>query len=104
MNMLLLIPGILLLLAYNHADYLWQGEMHGWKTWLDLTRRAPKWGFWDFIPHDAWHIVQTIKNHSLLLGAPLVVVAFDNPIWGFVVLLASYAVTRAIGFTLFLKT
>ena len=91
-----------MLLLYNHADYLWQGEMHGWTTWLDLTARAPKWGLWDFIPHDAWHAVQSIKNHSLLFGAPCLVLSTDKRFWGFVILIAGYSLTRAIGFTLFL--
>ena len=96
--------GVLLLLLYNHADYLWQGEMHGWKTWLDLTYRAPKWGFFDFIPHDLWHVVQSIKNHSLLVGSPLVFYGFESPSPSLKLLavLIVYAVTRAAGFTLFL--
>lgn len=31
-------------------------------------KRGKKWGFWDFIPHDRWHYVQSIRNTSKWVG------------------------------------
>lgn len=64
-----LILALLLFILANHADYLMQAYQHGWWTWLDLSARAPKWGMFDFIPHDAWHIVQVLENLCRMLGA-----------------------------------
>lgn len=113
---------ILLFAAHNHADYLLQAYQHGWNTWLDLGGRAPKWGLWDFIPHDAWHIVQSVRNQSLFVAIPAAWVGLANlamcrrHVWyvptvadkygrfhawpGIVVGLVLYAATRAAAFTL----
>lgn len=115
--MYMLIAGALLLLVQAHADYLYQASLWEWWTWLDLTGRAPHWPWYaDWIPHDAWHIVQSVRNHAALIGAALVFggICFALPgkvvkplrprlrwvLLCLAVMLAVYAVTRAIGFTL----
>jgi hypothetical protein len=118
-----LLLAVVLFAAHNHADYLLQAYQHGWNTWLDLHGRAPKWGLWDFIPHDAWHIVQSVRNQSLFVAIPVAWVAAanlamqwtkGNAYWpmvadkygrfhawpGIVIGLLLYAATRAAAFTL----
>ncbi|HOJ04087.1 MAG TPA: hypothetical protein PK916_08790 [Bacteroidota bacterium] len=99
--------GVLLMALYNHADFLWQAEMHVWPAWLDLTHRAPHWPWYlDWIPHDGWHVVQSIKNHAALLGSALVfygtVHRWRSPWWELVAVLLVYGLTRFLCFTLFL--
>lgn len=98
--------GALLLLLYNHADFLYQAAIWKWPAWLDLSYRAPKWGFWDFMPHDGWHIVQFVKNHSMLIGAPGIFYGTRHPYSGpwieFAVVVIVYSITRAMGFSAFL--
>jgi hypothetical protein len=68
------IAAFILLLLFNHTDYLYQASLWKWWTWIDLTARAPHWPWYaDWIPHDAWHIVQTIRNHTGIIGAGMVI-------------------------------
>ncbi len=67
---------LLLFAVANHADYLLQAYQHNWPTWIDLSYRAPHWGIFDFVPHDAWHAVQFTRNQLLLLAPLLACFAF----------------------------
>lgn len=70
MRWFLFIAAFILFLLHNHADYLYQASLWEWWTWIDLTGRAPHWPWYaDWIPHDAWHIVQSIRNHAGLIAA-----------------------------------
>lgn len=61
-----------LLLVAHHADYLLQAYHWSWNyAWWDLDPTAAKWGFWDFIPHDSWHIVQSIFHLTFFTGGAL---------------------------------
>ena len=106
---------LLLLLLQAHADYLYQASLWEWWTWIDLTSRAPHWPWYaDWIPHDAWHIVQTVRNHAALIGAAFAYEAAQRlyckyvscrPGWQLTAaslagMLVAYALTRAVGFTL----
>lgn len=87
-----------------HFDYLLQAYQHGWKTYVDLSHRNPKWGMWDFIPHDLWHIVQFGRNQLLLIGCILAM--FSDGLWIFpnwVVLFPVYVAGRGLGFSAFVK-
>jgi Leu/Phe-tRNA-protein transferase len=69
------IASAVLMLVHNHADYLLQAYQHGWWTWLDLHGRAAPWPWYlDVLPRDLWHLVQSIRNHSAILGAALALV------------------------------
>jgi len=64
-----LVTALLLMLIHAHADYLLQAYQHGWWTWLDLHGRAAAWPWYlDVLPRDLWHLVQAIRNHSVILG------------------------------------
>lgn len=113
---ILLSLAIVLFLLQAHADYLYQASLWKWWTWLDLTSRAPHWPWYaDWVPHDAWHIVQTVRNHAALIAAALAYrcayrVYIGFPAWAMrrlpampaqiLIMLACYAVTRAVAFTL----
>lgn len=56
-------------LIHAHADYLMQAYQHGWWTWWDLHGRAATWPWYlDVLPRDAWHLVQSIRNHTELFA------------------------------------
>lgn len=106
--------GIALMLLWNHADYLYQASLWKWWTWLPLDRTAAKWGIFDFIPHDSWHVVQSVRNHAGLVAAWALfdvgrimpyVMRFRRPAhwamaFSLAVILIAYALTRAVAFTL----
>lgn len=112
-----LITAFVLFAVANAADYFYQADMHGWVNPLwENGVRAAKWGFWDFIPHDPWHIAQWLRNFGLLLGAPFGVAAIArwlNPKFRpfrwyqqairMVAMLALYALTRGLTFSLLYK-
>ena len=63
---------IALLSLHASADYLLQAYQHGWSTWWDLHGRAAAWPWYlDFLPRDAWHLVQSVRNHSVILAVAL---------------------------------
>jgi hypothetical protein len=63
---------ILLMLIHAHADYLLQAYQHGWATWLDLHGRAMKWPWYlDVLPRDLWHLVQSVRNLSVIVAVTL---------------------------------
>jgi hypothetical protein len=113
--LILLGAAAFLFLVNAYADYEYQASMHGWNALLDLSHRAPKWGLFDFIPHDAWHLVQSIRNQSAIAATacaaiPLFILAGEIP-WlnrrrslllaGMVIgCLLLYGAARAVGFTL----
>ena len=67
-----LVIAVVLMLIHAHADYLLQAYQHGWWTWLDLHGRAAAWPWYlDIFPRDLWHLVQSIRNHSVILGSIL---------------------------------
>ena len=70
---MLIALSLILLSAAQAADYLYQADIHGWTNpvWVNGTRAKKKWGMWDWIPHDGWHIAQTIKNTCDIAGAVL---------------------------------
>jgi hypothetical protein len=90
---------LFLQLLAHHSDYLLQAYQHKWITYIDLSHRAKKWDFFDFIPHDMWHFVQSIRNMSISL-APLLCGIFSDTIpYAIVLHFLFYAIGRAIGFT-----
>ena len=98
--------GFALMLLHNHADFLLQAYQHGWKTWWKLDKRAKRWPWYvDFLPRDSWHIIQFVRNHSVLIGGPVVYYGVYTPLYdpwlgiGFVLLV--YGLGRFFGFTLF---
>ncbi len=107
---------VLMFAAAGYLDYEYQASLHGWRGLLDLHARAPHWGIFDFIPHDLWHVVQFLRNHLLLFAAAIAAntglfIATENRDANRVylvsiaslVLLGSYAIGRAIGFTLVME-
>lgn len=68
-----LVIAIALMLIHAHADYLLQAYQHGWATWLDLHGRAMKWPWYlDLLPRDPWHLVQSVRNMSVIISVALV--------------------------------
>lgn len=77
-----LVATALLLLA-GWADYELQAFQHGWAPTgvADMSWRAPKWicqvfgvsVSLDFIPHDPWHIAQSIRNIGMIAGPMCIV-------------------------------
>jgi len=113
----LLIAGLLLFLLANFADYQLQAEQHGWNGLLwERYERAPHWPDpFDAIPHDAWHVAQTIRNTFDKIAAVMIFGAawlFAEDwmkrrypfVWlwgvGFIAMFAVYAITRGIAFSL----
>lgn len=118
-----LLASIALFLLAGYADYELQAFQHGWNSFLDLSARAPKWGMLDFIPHDAWHIAQWLRNLAMIC-APIFVMRWyartfntlgQPTYWRtgwkawmeyhrawmiFVAVLALYAMTRGLTFSL----
>ncbi len=91
-----------LMLVSHIADWQMQAEQHGWKgLWWVSGYRAPKWGALDFIPHDPWHIAQTVRNWGQLSACMMFGIYWPWALWlyppAFVVV---YAFTRGLGFTL----
>jgi hypothetical protein len=77
-----LVVAVLLLLVHAHADYLLQAYQHGWATWLDLHGRAMKWPWYlDVIPRDLWHLVQTVRNMSVIIAVVLVLQVTNRTNW-----------------------
>jgi len=69
----ILLVGFALMLAHNHADYLLQAYQHGWATWWDLHGRAADWPWYlDVLPRDAWHGVQNMRNHTIIVASALI--------------------------------
>jgi hypothetical protein len=93
---------VIFFLIHNHADFLLQAYQHGWKTYWKLYALAPKWDWWlDWIPHDSWHIVQWIRNASVIAGTAICVYEYQS--WWFVIPFVLYSITRGIGFSIPLK-
>ncbi len=70
--------GFVLFLIANFADYQLQAEQHGWNGLLwERYHRADKWPDpFDWIPHDAWHVAQTVRNTFDKIAAVLVFTGF----------------------------
>lgn len=115
LSFILLAVAFVLYLVNAYADYEYQASLHGWNALLDLSYRAPKWGWLDFLPHDGWHIVQSIRNHSVIIATalaaiPLFVLASEirwlktriAGVFAAMVIgcLLLYGAARALGFTL----
>jgi hypothetical protein len=64
-----LLFALLIFAVANTADYLLQAYQHGWPAFFALSADAPKWGIFDFIPHDSWHIAQWSRNICMILGS-----------------------------------
>jgi len=93
-----------LLMIYQITDYELQANEHSWPSllthpankWWSMKFRAAKWGLFDFMPHDCWHIIQLARNWSVIASALIV-----QPTWISVgIYIVIYAVTRFIGFTI----
>ncbi len=99
-----MIPALILFTLHAHYDFLFQAEAWGWKSYADLSIRSPKWGLWDWIPHDWFHLIQVLKN---LCGLLAVIATMQAPqFWiipNFAMVFALYAVGRGIGFSAFVK-
>jgi len=89
------------LLACNHLDFLLQAYQWKWPTWWTLNPGGKKWGLFDFIPHDSWHVVFWLRNSTIAAGAFLAVAAVPTAwdSWAILLYIAAYAVTRWLGFT-----
>ncbi len=110
-----LLFAVLLMLIANAADYFYQADMHGWFNPLwENGVRAAKWGMWDWIPHDPWHIAQWLRNLCMLMGPLSLTYWVLTGVWDFhlpptrmwqtpVYILALYALTRGATFSLFYK-
>jgi len=95
-----------LFVVSHHADYLLQAYQHGWKTWYTLKADAPKWGMFDFIPHDSWHVVQWVRNNTLVLAVCIGTIygsIYIRPLWAIAAMFVTYGITRGLGFSLFVK-
>jgi hypothetical protein len=118
-----------LFLVANYCDFELQAFQHGWNALLDLSARSPKWGIFDFIPHDLWHIIQWLRNLTMIAGTTLAIKSFwwvlhvfsysdyvcmspakwknwacdHKYIVGFVSAIVLYVVTRGVGFSLMYK-
>lgn len=68
------------LAAAATADFLLQAKQHSWNTFWTLNASAAKWGVFDFIPHDSWHLVQFARNRFLILGVALAAAAWRTKI------------------------
>lgn len=98
-----LLVGVAISIVSNFADYQLQAEQHNWDGLMwERYHRAPKWGMWDFVPHDGYHIAQTVRN-TLMLAMPVVVMLMTQE-WQWwqraLAVLGSYIVGRGIGFSL----
>jgi len=86
----------------NFADYQLQADAHGWKGLMwEQGYRAPKWGVFDFIPHDGYHITQWFRN-ILMLGLPVAIFLMaDEWKWWHkcLAILGCYIVGRGVGFS-----
>ena len=91
-----------ILLVANYADYFYQADIHGWNNplWVNGTR-APKWGIFDFLPHDGWHICQTISRAGLVYGSILIWEGMEEYdwYWKLLAVVGVNALTRGIGFS-----
>ena len=110
-----MLAGVAMLLVANVSDYLLQADAHGWENpaWENGSR-APHW-HWalDWIPHDGWHVTQSARNLSLVLGSMLVyeggghilraIGIEPTPIMRGLVVWAAFLVTRGVGFSVPLK-
>jgi hypothetical protein len=108
-----LIIAIALFLTANVADYFVQADAWGWVNPLwENGYRAVKWGMWDFIPHDPWHIAQFVRNTGLVLAVVCIKESLHYraivPIYRLgqglfpeiLYTFAFYALTRGLGFSL----
>lgn len=106
----------------NYCDYELQAFQFGWKSFFDLSARAPKWVQpFDSIPHDLWHITQWLRNITMLTAPIFVMFGYANffsiypTMWEppvikflnryrtlliFIVVIAVYLIARFIGFTM----
>lgn len=101
-----------LFLISNAADYFYQADIFGWYNplWTNGVR-APKWGDWDWFPHDAWHIAQWLRNLLLLAGGCVtsgVYCPANRRHWKYwvttgLLAIALYLITRGLTFSLMLK-
>lgn len=80
--LIMLALALILLSLAQAADYFYQADLHGWYNplWVNGTR-APKWGWLDFIPHDGWHIAQTLRNFGDAAGVTLACIAISSLLW-----------------------
>lgn len=114
-TLLFFLAAVLLFLMHNHADYLLQAYQHGWETWWDLHGRAVSWPWYlDVLPRDNWHLVQTIRNQSVIAASMIGAVSmasliddnmrYPKSMWHVLMVAATpfalYAITRAIAFSL----
>lgn len=99
-----IIPAFVLLLVGHFADYLFQADAWGWNNPIwNNGQRAPKWGMWDFIPHDPLHIAQQVRNLAWIIGV-FILARIDCPWdWTLGAILVVNAIARGIGFSLPLK-
>jgi len=74
-----LASALVLFLVHAHADYILQAYQHGWWTWWDLHGRAAAWSWYlDVLPRDAWHLVQSIRNHTVIFATLFAVVSVSR--------------------------
>lgn len=68
-----------LFLIHAHADYLLQAYQHGWWTWWDLHGRAAEWPWYlDILPRDDWHLVQSVRNHTVIFATLFTVMSISG--------------------------
>ncbi|MBI5646676.1 MAG: hypothetical protein HY962_07065 [Ignavibacteriae bacterium] len=116
----IIIIGFVLLALGSFSDYELQAFQHGWQPTglVDMAYRAPHWPWYaDWIPHDGWHVVQTIHNTADkfgaavaalgLLGATTLLDRRAKPLRDvtimFLGLIAISAIARGLTFSLLLK-
>jgi len=93
---------LMVLVVANVADYLRQADDHGWTNpvWTN-GRRAPKWGLFDFIPHDEYHVSQTIARWGMVIGSILAWHIIDGEWYvRLAIVIACNAIGRGIGFSI----
>lgn len=127
----MIIIGMVLWAIRQFTDFIYQTDQHEWWTvtqeptkrswwyrWIPLRMdkvdgvyecvewrlripRGKKWGFWDFIPHDPWHINQWVRNTSGWVGSFFVLHPLSHAGWIELGILAGvYAFTRGFFFSL----
>lgn len=99
-----LIVSLMVLTIGHAADYLFQADAWGWENpvWKN-GYRAPKWGMWDFIPHDPLHIAQQIRNLSWIIGVFIISRLDLHWMWALNTALAANIIARGVGFSMLLK-
>lgn len=101
--MIPILVSVVLLLASHVADWQLQCEQHGWKgLWWKNGNRAPRIAWYiEWLPRDAWHIAQVLRNWGQLAACIIMGLYWPFVDWYFPpAFVALYAITRGIGFTL----